>query len=94
MKLASIAVLALLGCASVAWAKPHVAANTNVIVVSGATACPAGTTEVHSGASLIFKNTNNGNLTEDTRCWETPPSTSVDAVVVILGPCVVCRFGP
>ena len=88
-----VASVGLIACASVAWAKPHVAADTSFLIVSGGSTCPTGTTELHTGSSVIFKNPSNGNLTEDARCWETAPSPTVDVGVVILGPCVVCRFG-
>ena len=93
MKLATITAVALFAHAPMALATSHSAPDTNVLAVAGASTCPDGTVLVHTGTSVIFKNTNSGNITEDARCWVTPPATSVDAVVVILGPCVVCRFG-
>ena len=94
MKLAMIAGVALLACASVALAKPHLAADTSFLQVSGGSACPAETTQVVTGSNVIFRNTNNGNLSEDARCWQTPPASTSQVDVLILGPCVVCRFGP
>jgi hypothetical protein len=90
---AVLAGVLLLACTRVAWAK-HVAPDTNVVIVPGASSCPTGTTEVHTGYSVIFKNPGNGNLVEDARCWQTPPSTTSEVTVLVLGPCVVCRFGP
>ncbi len=94
MKLAMMASVALVACASIASAKPHTAADTSFVQVSGGSTCPAETTEIVAGSSVIFRNTNNGNFTEDARCWQTPPASTAQVDVVILGPCVVCRFGP
>jgi hypothetical protein len=93
MKHAVLAGVVVLSCAAVAWGK-HVAPDTNVVIVPGGSACPAGTTQLHTGSSVIFKNPGNGNLTEDARCWQSTPSTTSEVTVVVLGPCVVCRFGP
>jgi len=93
MKLAIMASLSLIACASIAFAKPHTPADTNLMVVTGGTACPEGTTELVTGSSVIFRNTNNGNLTEDARCWQSPPASTTQVDVLVLGPCVVCRFG-
>jgi hypothetical protein len=86
--------IGLIACVSVAWAKPHTAADTNFLAVAGGSTCPTGTTQVHTGTSVIFENPKNGNLTEDARCWQTVPASTSDVVVVVLGSCVVCRFGP
>ena len=94
MKLAMIAGVALVACASVAAAKPHTAADTGFLQISGGSACPAETTQMVTGSNVIFRNTNNGNLTEDARCWQSPPASTSQVDVLILGPCVVCRFGP
>ena len=94
MKLAMIAGVALVACASIASAKPHTAPDTSFLQISGGSACPAETTPVVTGSNVIFRNTNNGNLTEDARCWQTPPAATSQVDVLILGPCVVCRFGP
>jgi hypothetical protein len=94
MKRMVIAGLALAACASVAAAKSHTAADTNLVGISGATTCPAGTTQVAAGSHVIYRNPNNGNLTEDARCWATVPASTAQIEVNVLGPCVVCRFGP
>ena len=72
---------------------PHTPPSTTFVTVSGGNACPKGTTELYSGSSVVFRNTGNGNLTEDTRCWKNAPTSTADVDVVVLGPCVVCRFG-
>jgi hypothetical protein len=94
MKLAMIVGAALVACASIAAAKPHTAADTSFLQISGGSTCPAETTQVVTGSTVIFRNANNGNLTEDARCWQTPPASTSQVDVLILGPCVVCRFGP
>ncbi len=95
MKLGMMAAgVGLIACASVAWAKPHELFEVSVVIVSGGGTCPADTTELYAGSAVVFRNPNNGNLTEDARCWQTAPSATTDVGVAAVGPCVVCRFGP
>jgi len=95
MRLTRMASAALVLCASIAWAKPpREATEVTVVVVSGGSSCPTGTTELYAGSSVVFRNPNSGNLTEDARCWQTPPSSTTQVDVLILSSCVVCRFGP
>jgi hypothetical protein len=94
MKRMTIASLVLVAGASLAAAKSHTAADTNLMGISGGTTCPAGTTQVAVGSHVIYRNPNNGNLTEDARCWTTVPASTSQIEVDVLGPCVVCRFGP
>jgi hypothetical protein len=93
MKLAfMIAGIALVACASVGVAKPREPADATLMIVTGGSACPTGTTALYAGNAVVFKNPNNGNLTEDARCWQTAPTTTTEAGVVVMGPCVVCRL--
>ena len=87
------AVVGLLACTSVASAKSHGAADVTFVIVSGGTTCPANTTQLYTGSSVIFRNPTNGNLTEDARCWQTPPASTTQVDVLVLGSCVACRFG-
>jgi len=64
------------------------------VVVSGGSTCPTGTTPLYAGSDVVFRNPNNGNLTEDARCWQTAPSPTTEVGVAVVGPCVVCRLAP
>ena len=89
-----VAAAGLVACASVGSAKSHEPADASFVAVSGGSACPTGTAEIYAGTSVLFRNPTNGNLTGDTRCWQATPSSTIDADVIVLGPCVVCRFMP
>jgi hypothetical protein len=87
-----VSIVTVLAWASVAGAKAHEPADASVVIVSGGTTCPTGTTELFAGSSVVFRNPNNGNLTEDARCWQTAPTETSDLGVLVLGPCVACRL--
>jgi hypothetical protein len=46
----------------------------------------------HDRALRRLVRRNNGNLTEDARCWQTAPTETSDLGVLVLGPCVACRL--
>jgi hypothetical protein len=99
MKLGIMAAsVGLVACASIARGaqfavNQHTTPDATFVVVSGGGTCPAGTKQLYAGSSVIFRNAGNGNLTEDTRCWQTPPESTAQVEVAVLGPCIVCRFG-
>ncbi len=94
MKRAMVAVGAgLLLSAAIASAAQHTPADTTFMILSGGTTCPSGTTQLYTGFSIALRNPGNGNLTEETRCWQTPPVSTTHVDIEILAPCAVCRFG-
>jgi len=95
MKLGTMVLaIGLIVCTSVAWAKPREPADASIVIVSGGSTCPAGTTELYAGSDVVFRNPDNGNLTEGARCWQTAPSATTEVGVAVVGPCVVCRLAP
>jgi len=100
MKSGVMAIVATLGVVSnasiarsVQFTAPHTPPSTTFVTVSGGNTCPKGTTDLYAGSSVIFRSVGTGSLTEDTRCWKTPPTSTTQIEVTILGPCIVCRFG-
>ena len=88
----------LIACASIATGAQftpnrHTSADTSFMVLSGGGACPSGTTLLYTGSSIVLRNPGNGNLTEDARCWQVPPTPTAHVDVEVLAPCAVCRFG-